>query len=495
MKAKAYQCGRRRRWAAGASIAVVALITGASVGAEATTSLAAEVPSIPLAQSNSCPVKPVYPLPQRSEMLHALLEQLDLISQQCLLDASFHAWRGAVLLSLRRPAAAIESLERALLIDPSLPGAQLDYAQAMLAMGDKVSARDLLHQLSLRADLPPHLQLLLKEELIASDPSNWRSRWILTSALGYDSNLNNAPAASELTLTFPQGAITLPLADSFRPQSGAAWLNVAQWQGLKPLGAQLWLLQAELRTRHTVQRASRYQQADVSASWLQGPEAPRQWVARVGASRIDFGGQRLLESVRTSALHQWQMPSLLKAMPNCRPSLGAEAEFRRYPATPELDGRYAGIVASANCQATSSGDGVSWAGGKDGAALQSQLVSLQMRWGRERPANATRPGGTYDKLELRATWEGRHGPFKLNADYAYTRQSDSGGYSPLLSGNLARLTVRHSIRLEAALALPASFLGGPDWFVSTESSRQTSNLTAFASRQTALYSGLRWSAQ
>lgn len=453
------------------------------------------VPSIPLAHTNTCTVKPAYPLPQRAEALQMLLGQLDLVASQCLLDANFHAWRGAVLLSLRRPAAAIESLERALLIDPGLPGAQLDYAQAMLAIGDKVSARDLLHQLSSRADLPPHLQRLLQEELVASDPGNWRGRWVLTSALGRDSNLNNAPAASELTLTFPQGPVTLPLVDSFRPQSGTAWLNVVQWQGLKPHGAQLWLLQAELRARHTAQSTTRYQQADVSASWLQGPDAPRQWVARVGASRIDFGGQRLLESVRTSALHQWQMPSLLQTMPSCRPSLGIEAEQRRYPVTPELNGRYVGIVASASCQAISSSQSDSGTGGKGRTGLQNQLVSLQMRWGRERPDSATRPGGTYDKLELRATWEGRHGPYKLNADYAYTRQSDSSGYSPLLSDNLARLTVRHSIRLEAARPLPASFLGGPDWFVSAESSHQSSNLAAFASRQTALYSGLRWSVQ
>lgn len=452
-------------------------------------------PSIPLAHPNTCTAKPSYPLPQGAQSLQALLGQLDLVAPLCLLDADFHAWRGAVLLSLRRPAAAIESLERALLIDPSLPGAQLDYAQAMLAVGDKVSARDLLRQLSLRADLPPHLQMLLQEELVASDPDGWRNRWVLTSALGRDSNLNNAPAASELTLTFPQGPVTLPLVDSFRPQSGTAWLNVVQWQGLKPFGAQLWLLQAELRARHAAQNTTRYRQADVSASWLQGPDAPRQWVARMGASRIDFGGQRLLESVRASALHQWQTASLLKTMPSCRPSLGAEAELRRYPVTPELNGRYTGIVASANCQAAPSADGGAGAGGNDRAAPRNQLVSLQMRWGRERPDSATRPGGTYDKLELRATWEGRHGPYKLNADYAYTRQSDSSGYSPLLSDNLARVTIRHSVRLEAARSLPASFLGGPDWFVSAESSRQSSNLAAFASRQTALYSGLRWSVQ
>lgn len=58
----------------------------------------------------------------------------------CLEDAAFHAWRGATLLALGRSAEAIEPLERALLHDPDLPGAQLDLAQALAAEGDAASA-------------------------------------------------------------------------------------------------------------------------------------------------------------------------------------------------------------------------------------------------------------------------------------------------------------------------------------------------------------------
>lgn len=479
MKAKAHHCGRGRRLAAGAGFAICMLASGA---ASAQTGLRAESVS-------ACPVTPQYPLPRGASELQSLLAQLDHAASLCLLDAGFHAWRGAVLLSIGRPAAAVESLERALLVDPSLPGAQLDYAQALYAVGDKLAAHELLQQLSQRPNLPPRMQALLQQELVATDPTAWRTRWVLTTALGYDNNLNNAPAASELTLTFPQGAVTLPLLEGFRPQAGGSWLNMAQWQGLKPQGPQLWLLQAELRARHTSQPGTRYQQADMSASWLQAPEAPRQWIARVGASRIDFGGQHLFQGVRANALHQWQAPwnPLAGSGGSCRPGLGAEAELRRYPASAELNGRYGGLVVSANCQTSTQAHGQT--------PLPGQLMSFQLRVGREYPQSAARPGGIYDKLEFRAAWEGRVGRYRINADYAYARQVDATGYSPLLSDNLARVTGRHSVRLEAAHPLPKGLAGEVDWFVSVEASRQNSNLAAFASRQNALYTGLRWTLQ
>ena len=57
---------------------------------------------------------------------------------------------------------------------------------------------------------------------------------------------------------------------------------------------------------------------------------------------------RLLQSGRASATHQWQTAVAGWPTPQCRPGLGGEAEWRRYPATPELNGRYAGVVLSAS---------------------------------------------------------------------------------------------------------------------------------------------------
>jgi len=513
----------RRGTVAGLSLGLFFALAGAPLQAQtaapAQTVATAATGAAPAAAA--CPAQPAYPLPTSEPALQALLAQINAMAPVCLQNAPYHAWRGAVLLALHQPAAASEALERALLLEPEQPGALLDYADALLALGDSASARGLLLQLTPRSDLPDGLRPLLARALAATDPNRgparqpgdpeaWRTRWVLSSALGHDNNLNNAPSASALTLTFPQGALTLPLLASAQPQSGAAALNSVQWQGLKPVGSQLWVLQAELRSRHTAQAATRYQQADVSANWLQAPEAPRQWIVRSGLSRLDFGGQRLLQSVRLSALHQWQgywgqtpiSPRGVAPHPAgraegsanlgsdpknlaCRPSAGVEAEARRYPMSPELNGRYTGLLAAVNC-------GSAEVAGSQ-ALFSQQFASLQLRLGQDQPDSASRPGGSYQRAEIRATWEGRYRAFRANTDYSYSRQRDASGYSPLLADNLARRANRHSLRAELAHPLPSGWLAGADGFVSVELSRQRSNLAVFESHQNALYAGLRWS--
>lgn len=449
------------------------------------------------AARNACSVQPFYPLPDSPQTLQYLLQSLDETAPQCLRDAPFHAWRGAVLLSLGQPGAAGEALERALLIDPDLPGAQLDYAQALMAQGDAASALGLLRQLQNRPDLPPHLQALLTKELGTTDPSAWRTQWMVSSAGGVDSNLNNGPAAAELTLTFPQGPVTLPLAASNLPYGGAIWLNTLRWQGARQEQEQLWLVQAQVQARATASSgATGYVQTDLMAHWLQAPEAPAQWIARAGIGRVDFGGLLLLHGARASLLRQWTLPSQggqgaqqgrrWPSLAPCRPGLGLEVEQRRYPASAELNGVYTGALLSVQCGSAAAAD----ASGTTG--LVHQQTGLQLRWGQDHGSSPARPGGRYQRAELRAHWEGRLGVTRLNADYGYIHQGDQTGYSPLLSSQRVRQTGRHSVRLEVSRPLPQNRWNGAEAFAVFEANAQGSNLEAFVTRQRALMAGLRW---
>ena len=468
-----------REWlAAGAGFCIYLTLSSVSASAETSFPDATRAPA-------ACGVKPFYPVPADPSELHDLQLGLDALVPACLRSASFYAWRGTLLLAQRQTEAAIEALERALLLDPDLPGAQLDYVQALLDIGDTASANGLIQQLAARPDLPANLRPLLERELTKTLADAWRTRWVVSTALGLDSNLNNAPTASQLTLTFPQGAITLPLLESARPQSGATALNRVQWQGLKPKGAQLWLLQAEIQSRHTARAATRYQQADLSGTWLQAPQAPRQWIVRTGASRVDFGGQQLLQSVRVSVLHQWAPIGWAPVPDACRPSAGAELETRRYPASPELNGRYSGLIAAISCSNPQTADPES--------IFTRQFVNLQMRVGKDQAHGDTRPGGDYRRAEFRASWDGRHGPYKINAEYSLTHQVDSSGYSALLSSNLARRASRQTLHVELSRPLPQAWMNGANWFVSAELNQQGSNLAVFESRQSVIYGGLRWS--
>ena len=450
-------------------------------------------PELDIAQvllPSNCPVRPQYPLPSTSQGLQQALQATDAMMEHCLHDGNYYAWRGALQLALGRNTAAIESLERALLLDPALPGAQLDYAQALITDGDYLAAQALIEQLQLRTDLPSHLRPMLRQsqlllaaairygvdETITSEPSSYLSRWKLSSALSHDSNLNNAPAASNLTLTFPQGPLTLPLDSDYRPRTGAAWYNAAQWQIIKPLDEQALLLSAQLRTRTTAQNGrTGYLQTELSGYWLQAPAASAQWVGRLAWSRLEFGNTHWLTTAHGSLQRQWRMDN------TCRAGWGMEAENRRYPTSPELNGNYLGTLFSLHCNDGTDADATTGYG-------------VQIRWGQDRPHHSQRPGGRYARSELRLNWATQL-PFhatRLSADYHWTRQNDSRGYSPLLENNATRHSRRHGMAVNLDYPLPSSYWGHATAFVMLEANRQHSNITSFSMRQRSVTAGLRW---
>ena len=89
--------------------------------------------------------------------------QLAQWADACEDNAFFHAYLGAKLLALGQTEAAAVSLEKALLINPDLPGAQLDYAQALAEIGLKGSARAILNEVLQRPDIQPELKVQLSK--------------------------------------------------------------------------------------------------------------------------------------------------------------------------------------------------------------------------------------------------------------------------------------------------------------------------------------------
>ena len=436
----------------------------------------------------ACPAQLRYPLPTDLPALKVLSATLDPLATQraCLRDAPFQAYRGAVLLALEDNVTAVESLERALLLQPDFPGAELDLAVAFARLGQTQTARAILAQVEQRSDLPAGLRTALEQQQtsLAQAPASagMRNRWQLTLLGGRESNLNNAPAVNQITLTLPNGGgrQTLPLAPSSLPQSGNALFGTALWQGVRSAGESLWVFQGEGRWRETGETSTGFRQLDAAATWLQQPQAERQWIARTAATWLEFGGRPLVRSAR--GLLQYQWPAF--GLGTCRPAFGAELDSRRFPSSTELDGFYQGGVLSLTCP-----------GRKEGAS-EPTLFTVQLRAGQDRPDSADRPGGRQQRSELRAQWEtplatpwrGVLGPGRASVQASYVRQVDSTGYSPLLEDNAIRQTRRAALQVEASFAL-----GGGLFAVGTaEAAAQRSNLPAFSGRQRSLYLGLRW---
>lgn len=456
----------------------------------------AQAPSTPPA--TACPLQPRYPLPaDRSDLQKlATAQQAAADERGCLTNAAFHAWRGATLLALGRTAEAIEPLERALLHDPDLPGAQLDLAQALAAEGDTASARAFLAHMRQRSDLPlPIGQVIDRQLEILSLPTplanvltaGWQSRWQFSAMGGSETNLNNAPSSSEVTLTFPQGDVTLPLDVESRPRSGGATLGVVQWQGLRPWNESVLVVQAEFKARQTGDSETSYQQSDVAATWLDAPAASRQWVARVARSHLRYGGTSLLRATRATLQYQWEARERTEASPwsevlaGCRPAASLELEHRGYPESRVLDGLYQGGAAGWLCRRSMVGRGI------EALTANTFFYGAQARLGSDRPLQAARAGGAYRRAEVRAQWEGPWLGGRVGAQWSTTRQRDRTPYSPLL-GNVPRSTTRHVLQLEASWPLTESLA----LVANAEISRQSSNLAVFDARQRSVYMGLRW---
>ena len=115
---------------------------------------------------------------------------------QCLRSTEYFALRGAAQLNSGMVAESLDSLERALLLDPDNGAAQIDYAEALFQQGQLFSALALNEQILDRGDLPANLQPAL-----AARQQTWQSMTQQTSfqadlLAGYDTNLNGADRKS-----------------------------------------------------------------------------------------------------------------------------------------------------------------------------------------------------------------------------------------------------------------------------------------------------------
>lgn len=416
-----------------------------------------------------------------ADKLGVLERELAQHAAECGGHAGYLAYHGAVLNALGRPAEAAVLLEQALLLDPQRAGAQVEYAAALAALGDNASAATLLRDVLERPDVPAALRVQLERRLNAIDVlrrqdaltgfTSWRKQvgtgWegaaSVTFKVGRDSNLNSAPAHNVLTLTLPEGNALLLLADRFRPRAGSAALLEASGQLVRPTtGGAALQLYGEARVRESPGTAdTNYHQLQAGGAWSQ-PLASGSALFGAAASELVYGGNTLYRAVRFSASRDWQAN-------HCRPSLGLEGEWRRYPIARELDGRFGGLSGGATC------------------SFGADRLALRVRGGQD-TAQTNRAGGDQSQIDARLVWVRPLGGGRLRADLLWYHQQDSSGYSPLLENGATRRLDRASAYLEYAYPVASG------WSVvaSAESLIQRSNLALFDIAGRALYLGVRW---
>jgi hypothetical protein len=437
-------------------------------------------------------------------------------------QAICQAQRGAQLLAQGRVEEAAVALEKALLLDPNLPGAQLDYAQALAQIGLKGSARAMLADVLQRQDIQPTLKYKLSSaqtsqvgsEQLASQQSasqafsqsQWQWSTLAQAALGHETNLNSATFTDSLTLMLSNGPVTIGLSDTAKPVAGPASKTLLAVQGTTRAGAGLLALgelsvSASLSNKNALQadkltgiKPERNQTAEALAKYslpMVAGAASGQWQFSAGGTQFWLGSTSAYSDTGLSVKFNWDQtiePGIkgLLNLPgqSCKlsPSLGQTRQT--FPLSSSLDGLYSFARMEFLCKAQTS---------------ETQVV---LGKGADKAQNPGRPGGDKQRLDLLLRHEQwlatPWSPFKqvqsgqqggqLSAWVRYATSSDAQTYSELL-GDLKTTTHRADWGVGFWVPLDKSWSAG----LNLEATSQRSNNTLFNLKNSGVYAGIRWS--
>lgn len=385
---------------------------------------------------------------------------------RCDSDPAFLAWHGAVLNRIGRFDEARAELERALLLEPSLMGARIDYAEALAAGGEGIAARELLQEVRARPDIPPDAAERVQQALRlidgrADDPRR-QTGASATLRIGYDSNLNLATRLDNLSVTLPTGEVVLPLDPKSRARAGASQLLELEghWTQGGQDGKAVQLF-AELHHREAPGADLDYTQIDLSAYWERALDvAQRPLGVAAAAGNLNYGGEEIYRYLRGGL----QVPG---AGGPCRNLLGADLEWRYHLKYANAD--YLALYLKS-----------AWVCGNESPFL------LQWTLGREN-GEQNHPGGNAWLPGVRIAHVRPLGPGQLGTELRYAGRLDDDAYSPLLENGAARRVHTFSLGLEYRYDLDRRWQA----LVNVEAMRQTSNLELFRLDNVAGYLGLR----
>ena len=404
----------------------------------------------------------------------------------CQRNAPCLARLGQQLNALGRYSEALDHLERALMFDPNLPQAQLDYAIALAGTGDILSAKMLLDGILAQNDLPVDLRLSLQQArqrlanpsvkavAATADPDQSTGVSVSTSLRqGRDSNLLGTTNIGNLELTFPGEVVVVQLADSNAPRAGSYTRAEAKLElSRQTPGGSRWELAASLmaRTSPAVPEANTQQSELVLEYSHPLGQLSGLWGGYLGTTLVNItteGGTHYASQGMVMGLQAYRRNA-------CSARAGLEWQNRDLSSNPILSSSYSGLAAQWACSAAGGGQ---W--------------QISAKAGRDRPQDPERPGGEQSVASVRGIvlWplSGLQMAGNVLVETELTTSQDTTGYSPLLDRAAVRSSRRTTARLEYQRAMGARLLGtiGAEW------STQDSTLALFRVQSWGPYAALR----
>lgn len=394
-----------------------------------------------------------------------LAGQLMSLMPSCLRSSEYFALLGAAQLNSFKSARAVESLERALLLDPEGRAARVDYARALYSVGQLFPALEISEGLLLETDFPPGLLAELENR-----DRLWRSETRQNSVYfdiggGYDSNLNGAPNVSEINLTLSGEEVALSLDNAFQSTRGG-YSNFRlsnQLRVLAPDSQHGW--SNEMRGRLSEDRRSDLLRLDSRYSFLKTTRS-QNWRVDGGLTHLLFGGSPLYSGAQLSGRYHFSTAG------QCSPALelvGQRQYFRRQRVLDGVEGRLAGRI---QCDVKGQLGG--------GSSISVEVGAL-----RNYSLQSARPGGNREGWQASLQWQS--GAFLAQA--SQTHIDDRAGYSPILIGGEKRWVSRSQVVLQFRQPLRGRKFAAT-WFVNLFHQNQQSNINLFTARDTSLEVGL-----
>ncbi len=422
---------------------------------------------------SACPeLSQFYPGNRASEQgpdWQSSVDRLREVFSECLLSTEFFALYGASQLNAGQLSEAMESLERALLLDPNNAAALIDYSDALLRDGQLFAAIDANALLQDREDLPIDLRSLIEQRQRAWSGLTRQTSWQFDLLGGFDDNLNGAPDEDFVTLTLAGQPLLLTLNDEYRAVSGpflTARLQ-ARHQRLSPEYQDTF--QGQVRGRQSNNAASDVLQAAGRFSRLVGAgRTSRQWGA--GLNHLLFSGQPLFTG--TDAHYRFQ----LNGTAGCRPYLSGALQHQVWHEQRRLDGIEAKLSFGSSCTLRTN---------------SAQRINFEAGALHNAGLDASRLGGNRDGWQLIADWQIALPRGVLTAQLNHTRLLDGRGFSPLLGNNVRRGVERSSVLIQYRETL--RWLGDRTrLLVNVYHQDQNSNLGVFRTEDTSVELGLSW---
>jgi len=399
-----------------------------------------------------------------------LQQQISQMLPECIESSEFFAVYGAAQLSNSDLAGALESLERALLLNPENGAAAIDYAQALFEEGQLFTALEMNQQLIAREDLPEGI-----DDALQGRQERWRA-FTRQSSLqaevlaGYDSNLNGAPNSGQITLTLSGESIQLGLDPEFRPQSDGYLSTRAAYRQrrLAPESQQNW--GAEIRSRNSEYSQSDLLQFAASYQFLK-PSRTNSWQAAAGVNHLQYGGSSLFTGLDSSFRYQ---PGSDR---RCNPYSQLAIQHQDFHRESRLDSFETKASLGVGCPQLGNGG--------------RQQLSVDLSRINNFAANSDRLGGDRAGWQSNLSWQYDLQAASLRAQLSHTNIEDRSGYSPLLKEGVERSIERSYFLLE--YKRPVHLLGSSaNFIVNAYHQRQRSNLKLFRSKDTSVALGFGW---